>query len=376
MEGIGLPVHSAVPFGDRAGTLTSTDALPRNREAIPVATPLKLVHIGAGGFSRTRHAPTLQHLAESTDPPISLEAICDLDRRRAVGFCESFGYKRAYTDLDAMIQEVQPQVIVCTVQPPATAPVLERLLPLGLPIFTEKPPGVTLAQAERLGDLAEEHGVVTYVGFNRRRAPGIERLKRWSLENGPVRYIRAEMLRNRRLEPEFGIGTAIHALDCLRYLGGEVEAVETVCRPYEGTEARDFLVRLHFAGGFVGDLAVLVDCGLLRERYLIHTTNACMETTLAGGYSSDFCKPGEVAYRGGLVEFDDPAVSDWMVAGGFLGEHQAFLEAVHSGKLPDCCLQDGRRSVRLAVAVHEEYSGPMEAFAPTGPDPYVRPASG
>jgi predicted dehydrogenase len=302
---------------------------------------------------------------------VSLEAVCDLDARRAEGFVRDFGYARAFTDLDAMIEEVQPDVLFSMTQPTATFGVLERVLPRGRPTFTEKPPGISVAQAERLAALAEEYGVLTYVAFNRRRSPGIERLKRWSEENGPVRYVRAEMLRNRRREPEFAIGTAIHPLDCLRYLGGEVVEVETQTTPYPEKAARDFLVRLRFASGVVADLAILVDCGLARERYLIQVENALMEATLGGGYTSDFCPAGEVAYADNQVLFEAPVAEDRLVAGGFLGEHEAFLNAAETARQPDCCLQDAQRSFRLAVAVQEGYSGLLSEFTPSQDNPYL-----
>jgi predicted dehydrogenase len=272
-----------------------------------------------------------------------LEAICDLDLKRAQDFCHNFGYARAYDDFHRMIEEIQPELIYCMVQPNATAGLLEQLLPLEIPIFTEKPPGVTVAEAERLAALAEQYQVINYVAFNRRAMPGLQRLKQWVAENGPIRYARAEMLRNRRLEADFAIGTAIHPLDCLRYLCGEVVRIEARTLPYASTPARDFLVRLLFLNGIAADLAVLVDCGLTREQYLVHVGNQMMEVALGTAYACSFCYSGERAYKDNSVLFDDPAITDPLIAGGFVGEHEAFLEAVTTGKLPSCCLQDARQ---------------------------------
>ena len=324
--------------------------------------PLRVAQIGAGNFGRTYHAPALQRLAAGPAPRVSLEAICDLAVDRAEAFVRDFGYARAFTDLERMLEEVQPEAIICLTQPPATFGVLAQVLPRGLPVFTEKPPGVSVDQAQRLAILAEDYGVLTYVAFNRRRSPEIERLKQWGNENGPLRYLRAEMFRNRRREPDFAIGTAIHPLDCLRYLGGEVVEVETHCNPYPRDGAQDFLVRLRLASGVIADLAALVDCGLSRERYLAQTENALMEATLGAEYTSAFCPAGTTAYADNRVIGDDPAAEDPLVAGGFLREHEAFLDAIVTGRLPDCCLQEAQHSLRLAVAVQENYSGPLSAF--------------
>jgi len=330
--------------------------------------PLKAVQIGAGSFARTYHAPTLQRLAAAPDPRVVLEGICDLERQRAEEFCRDFGYRQAFDDFHLMIETIRPDLIYCMVQPGATAGIVEQLLPLRIPIFTEKPPGVTLAQAERLASVAREHGVINAVAFNRRSMPGIQRLKKWAAENGPIRHARAEMLRNRRLEADFAIGTAIHPLDCLRFLGGEVTHVDTRYTPYPVPPARDFLVRLAFSSGVIAELAVLVDCGVTREQYALHLENQLMEVSLGTAYACSFCYSGERIFRNNAQVLDDPAPVDPLIAGGFLGEHEAFLEAVLEGKATPSCLEDAQHSLRLALAVHQGYCGEMSQFVPD-PDP-------
>ncbi len=326
--------------------------------------PLRAVQIGAGTFAHTFHGPTLQRLSRASNPPISLEAICDLDLGRALAFSSEFGYGKAYTDFQKMIEESQPDLIYCMVQPHATAGVLERIFPYLLPIFTEKPPGVSIEEAERLAGLAEEYGAVNYVAFNRRRMPGLQHLQHWAHANAPIRYVRAEMLRNRRLEPDFAIGTAIHPMDYLRYLCGEVVEVRTRCLPYAGTQARDFLVQLRFASGLVADLAVLVDCGMLRERYLVQVENSSMEVTIGTGYTSEFFAAGEAVYRNNRVVLEKAGDLDPLIAGGFVAEHEAFLDSVARGANFDCCLQNVHQSLKLAVAVQQEYSGALIDFSP------------
>jgi len=335
-----------------------------------VSEPLRIVHIGAGNFSRANHSPCLQRLSAGPTPRVSMEAICDLDESKAQAFCDDFGYKKAYTDIDEMMGQVEPDVVYVMVHPRLAAGVLERVLRYRLPTFTEKPPGVTVAESIRLAELAQECGNVTYVGFNRRRTPVIEHLKSWAAGNGPVRYVRAEMIRNRRFETGFAIGTAIHPLDCLRYLCGNVVELETICKAYEGTP-RDYLVRMRFDTGIMADLAVLVHAGLSRERYMVHVAGGLMEATPGGYCSSDFCDLGQKAYSGNQVVAEGPFEDDLHIGLGFMGEHLAFLEAATSGMRPDCCLQDGQHSVKLGVAVQEGYSGPMASFEPSEPDPYA-----
>jgi len=329
-----------------------------------MAKPLRVVQIGAGAFAHSFHGPTLQRLSLAADPPISLEAICDLDLSRALVFSSEFGYRKAYTDFQNMIEESRPDLLYCMVQPHATAGVLERIFPYRLPIFTEKPPGVSIEEAERLAGLAEEYGVVNYVAFNRRRMPGLQYLRHWADANAPIRYVRAEMFRNRRLESDFAVGTAIHPLDFLRYLCGDVVEIRTHSLPYAGTQARDYLVQLRFASGLIADLAVLVDCGMLRERYLVQVENSSMEVTIGTGYTSEFFAAGELVYRDNRVVLEKPADLDPLIAGGFVAEHEAFLDSVARGANADCCLQNVHQSLKLAVAVQQEYSGALIDYSP------------
>ena len=329
--------------------------------------PFKAVQIGAGSFARQFHGPTLKALASAPFPQITLAGICDLDLERARVFGREFGYAEAYADFHQMIEEVQPDLLYCMVQPASTARIVEQLLPLQIPLFTEKPPGVTVAEAEKLARLADDHRVINYVAFNRRTMPGLVHLKQWADANGPIRYVRAEMLRNQRLEPEFAIGTAIHPLDYLRALCGSVDRIETRCHAYAGTQARDFLVRLHFEQGTLADLAVLVDCGLTREQYLVQVSNQLMETALGAPYACSFCPTGEKAFKNNELAVEREAEQDPLAAGGFMGEHLAFLEAAAVRQLPSSCLQDARHSLKLAMAVHQGYSGLMTDFDPLEP---------
>jgi len=100
--------------------------------------PFRIAHIGAGEWSRYAHGPTLQRLAQQS--LVSLELICDLQIERARQFRDLFHYRLASDNILAMLDEVRPDAIVCTVQPSATAELVKSLLPLGIPLFIEQPP--------------------------------------------------------------------------------------------------------------------------------------------------------------------------------------------------------------------------------------------
>ena len=104
----------------------------------------------------------------------------------------------------------------------------------GIPFFIEKPPGISVVEADVSGRVLLRQQGLTFVAFNRRFIPSMVRLKRWTVEN-PVRFARAEMLRTNRMEPEFAIATGIHVLDAMRFLMGDPTEIEVRRRKYRSS---------------------------------------------------------------------------------------------------------------------------------------------
>ncbi len=196
--------------------------------------------------------------------------------------------------------------------PDATFAVVRPLL------LIEKPPGVSGAEARALADAARTNDALTYVAFNRRRAPLVARLK-FQADGWPLRYVRAEMLRYHRAEPRFAHETGIHAFDCLWFLMGEAAHVAT----HAG--AHGWSARVHFQSGAFGDVALITNCGVRRETYALHLDAVSCEAVLGVGLRT--------YERGELTESvdDDP---DPLVAGRFVAEHEAFLAAIATGGKP------------------------------------------
>ena len=69
---------------------------------------IRLVLLGCGEHSRNSHAAPLARYAAQNPGEIELVAACDLNLDRARDFCREFGFARAYSDaetlLDAMLR--------------------------------------------------------------------------------------------------------------------------------------------------------------------------------------------------------------------------------------------------------------------------------
>ncbi len=96
------------------------------------------------------------------------------------------------------------------------------LLRFGMPCVVEKPLGTSLDELALLLDTAKATGTRNMVSVNRRFMPYLNRALEWTRTAGQLRYVRCTMTRQARSEPEFLWATAIHAVDALRYIAGEV----------------------------------------------------------------------------------------------------------------------------------------------------------
>jgi predicted dehydrogenase len=197
---------------------------------------LRVATIGAGYFSQFHHD------AWSRMEDVDLVAICDSDLARARAFAERWGVRRVYTDAEAMLDAIEPD-LVDIVTPPATHLALVRIAAeRKIPAICQKAFCRSLAEAEEATRMAEDAGILLVVHENFRFQPWFVEIKRM-LDEGRVGELYQVSF---RLRPGDGQGprayldrqpyfqtmerllvheTAIHFIDTFRYLLGEVESV-------------------------------------------------------------------------------------------------------------------------------------------------------
>lgn len=318
--------------------------------------PIRILHIGAGEWSRQVHAPALRRLHQLGS--VSLQAICDLRFNRAEEFRQQFAYQQAFSDVETAIQQSAPHAIVCTVHPAATAVVVNGLLRHGLPLFIEKPPGISLAEASALARNAAAAQVQTLVAFNRRAMPSLRRMKQWAGAHR-IRNARAEMLRTNRMEERFAVETGIHMLDALRFLLGNPLAIETRKRPYGSSAVSDATVRLQYRDNLEAEVSLLLNTGIRRETYRLTSDGASAEAALGDSYNADTSFRGDRYWQAETITEQHALTGDRLLDDGILGEYEDFLRMVNTGSPSTCTLQEAAFSMQLAEAVQNGFSGPL-----------------
>jgi len=321
---------------------------------------VRLCQIGCGEHARVAHGPSQARCARERHD-LTLAGCCDVDRERAEAFRREFGYARAFTDAEAMLEAERPDAVVLVVPVERTAGVGALVLERGIPILLEKPPGTTVAEVDRLIKAAERDGrpIPHQVAFNRRFAPLLRELRR-RIETGPaLQHLHYEMTRVDRRDPDFST-TAIHGLDAVRYLAG-ADYAQARFRyrelPELGPGVADIFVDAVMTTGATAHVAFCPVAGALVERATAHAPGHTLfaHVPMWGGPDS----PGRLwHFAGGTLAADirgdqigdGPALFE---LGGFYGETAAFLDALAQGRPPSPSLRESRQSVAIAQSIRE-----------------------
>src|SRR5262249_55384649 len=142
-----------------------------------------------------------------------------------------------------------------------------KLLEAGIPSVVEKPLGSSISQVIALRDVARATGTPNMVSVNRRFMPFLNRAIEWSRNAGALRYVRCTLTRHARTEPEFLWTTAVHAVDALRYMAGEVAEASIGLLRHSGKGAAWYAIDLLFTNDVSGRIDVLPTAGVLEETY-------------------------------------------------------------------------------------------------------------
>ena len=121
---------------------------------------LKIALVGCGQIADA-------HLQELKKIPVAdAVAVCDLHADLAQQAAVRFQIPHAYTDMQRMLDEVQPDVVHVTTPVPAHRPLAIQAMQAGAHVYIEKPLTIDLAETEAILSAAEEYGVLICPGHD------------------------------------------------------------------------------------------------------------------------------------------------------------------------------------------------------------------
>jgi len=309
---------------------------------------IRIAIAGCGEHSRTSHAAPLARYAAAHPNEIELVAACDLNVDRATDFCRSFGFVRPYNNLDEMLSAEKPDACVSVMPIENIVEVGIKLLELRIPCVIEKPLGTSLAEIEKLGKVARDTQTPHMVSVNRRFMPYLNQARSWMREHGPLRYVRASQIRHQRDEADFIWSTAIHALDALRYIGGEVDVFDVTLQQPENDQAAWYVISLRFESGTAGQIEVLPTAGMIEESYEFFAERCRARVTAGSGpqRSLQCWRDGELVIESQAVEEQPEDLRN-----GAYQEVEEFVRALRTGVRPQPCIDDILPSARISFAI-------------------------
>jgi myo-inositol 2-dehydrogenase / D-chiro-inositol 1-dehydrogenase len=307
--------------------------------------PLKIAVLGAGDHSQMNHLPALAAFMRQHPGIVEHVGLCDLRFELAQSLAAQYGFQQAFPDLESMLSAAAWDSCIAITPVVETAPIAERILKAGVPLLMEKPPGKTPQEARALAGMAQDLAVPVMVSMNRRFDPALHAGLAWIGERR-ASYVHAVQIRHARREPEFITDTAIHAIDTLRYLAGDVRSWHLQVQPVAGVMW--YVVSMTFENGVTGSLEVLPDGGHTIEQYDLIGEGFHVQVR-AGGVDT-----GEVyAWQNGNLASQAQLVADQpeYIADGCLTETTAFILSILEAKPLQPSLDQVLSSVELCHAI-------------------------
>ncbi len=310
---------------------------------------VRVAMIGAGGMSNRVHYPSLASFAD-----VDIVAICDLDLTRLEDTAVKYGVTGRYTNYRQMVEETHPDVVYAIGPPHYMYDIWVWCLERGLNLFVEKPLGVTIHQARALAYLAEQHGCITQVGFQRRSSPLGVQLRDACLERGPIVHAVCRFYKY-EITPFLGaldhiLDDSVHAIDTLRWMcGGEVVDVQSSVKSIGVPDTNFVSAMLQFDNGSTGMLLNSWSSGRRIFSIEMHAPGIAVEADLEG--DAKLYAEGDTA--GVEYNASDVAGSDeFFIYGGFQAKSREFIDSVKSGTLPGSNFSDAVKTMEIAELIH------------------------
>jgi len=232
---------------------------------------IRVGFVGTGNITR-RHFTALSQLRDHAE----VVAVCDVIEERASAAAEPFGAK-TYLSFPQMLSREKIDALYVCLPPDAHVDQELAAIDRGIHLFVEKPLPLDLSKASFIARRAKQAGIVTAVGFHWRY---------WA----HVQAVRAALVGERvglalgyfliglpespwwRIKARSGgqvVEQAIHIVDLMRYLGGEISRVSAEYAE-RGNDAEPghaqedvYTVNLRFRNGAIGNLST---CSILHRR--------------------------------------------------------------------------------------------------------------
>ncbi len=276
-------------------------------------------------------------------------------RERAEGLAREFEVPLVTDSLDELVETARPDALMLFVSAENMAAVASDVMRFGLPLFIEKPAGLSPEENAALAERAERMGVRAMVGFNRRFYSVFHKGLAVIRDAGPLLGVFVEgherfwRVRDAGAYPEsvmdaWMFANGVHTVDLLRFFGGEALVVRSVVHSHRERHGDQFAAVMELESGAIGE-------------YVAHwySPGGWRVVLYGDGVTVEFRPLEEARWTG--TDFQthaiEPDQSDADCKPGFAGQLEAFATLVREGRLewPAQDLEGSLRTMQLARAI-------------------------
>jgi predicted dehydrogenase/threonine dehydrogenase-like Zn-dependent dehydrogenase len=228
-----------------------------------VAAPLRVAMLGTGDYAAGVILPALAAMGGR----VRLELLAGTTPARRDPLAQRHGFARTLASYADAAVDPDSDLIVIATRHDDHAALIVRALEAGRAVYCEKPVALTADEIERVAAALGRAGAFLAVGFNRRFAPAVVRLRaEWSGRRGPLQI--AYRVQAGRLPREHWIrgaagggrliGECVHMIDLCRCLTGAPLVQAWVAPggagPDEDPAADNFVLGLRYADGSIATI--------------------------------------------------------------------------------------------------------------------------
>lgn len=311
---------------------------------------LNVAVIGAGHIAQ-KHLPVLMGL-----PECHLASLVDTNADTLAASAERFDVPNRYASVGELLNQNRPDAVFVLVSVLRMADVVTEVLDARIPTFTEKPPGLYTHQTRALAKLSRETGTPAVVGVNRRFYSTLLEGREKLLLEGPVRSVTVEAHEDisrlgrekfpQEVVDRWSTANGIHALDLLRFFGGDVATVYSEQHTIQGPKPDCVSATIEFQNGARGR-AAMDWFGPGDHRFEVRTDGATL--TSERGYDTVILRR-----RGSDPEEISLNEVDRNYKAGFYRQDQTFLRSIIDDvPFPDpaCTLDDAVKTMEMIDAI-------------------------
>jgi predicted dehydrogenase len=315
-----------------------------------IVEKLRVAFVGAGGLANSVHYPSLAEM-----PDVEIAAIAELNPTRLRATAERYAVPRTFDDYREMIASVQPDAVYVIMPPHHLFDIVLYALEAGRHVFIEKPPGVSTYQTAAFARLAEHKGVKTMCGFNRRHIPLLRWAKSETTRDGELVQCVATFYKYHTGGRYYGGAVdiltcdAIHAVDTLRWMGGDVRKVASLVRSYGADFTNAFNALVEFESGATGVLLANWMAGARMHTFEMHAPG--VSVYVDGDREARLYRDNTTSPQ---VRTTHEAAASASVHRyyGFFDESRHFVDCIREDRLPTSHFGDAVKTMELVDRIY------------------------